>query len=95
MKKHLPTMLFVIFLFFSNVGSYAQIEAIQGLAEGAGSLISDISPVLVEAGCNSMNCCWDGGLFFIDFLIDHQREIMNSRKLDPTLISLEIGANFA
>lgn len=95
MKKLLRTLLFVVFLFFSNVESYTQIEAIQGLAEGAGSLISDISPVLVEAGCNSMNCCWDGGLFFIDFLIEHQREIMNLRKLDPTLISLEIGANFA
>lgn len=95
MKMRRNTWLIICLLIFSNGIVYSQIDAIKGLAEGAGSLISDISPALVEAGCNSMNCCWDGGLFFIDFLIDHQHEIMNLRKLDPTLISLEIDANFA
>lgn len=95
MKILIRIQLLISLLFAYYTAGYAQIDAIKGLAEGAGSLIADVAPAVVEAGCTATDCCWHGGVFFIDFLIDHQREIMDLRDLDPTLLSFEINANFA
>ena len=74
---------------------FCQIGDIKGLADGAGSLFSGCSGSDAGAACSSMSCCWDGGLFFVDFLIDHHKEIMNMKYLDPTLLSFEVNGNFA
>ena len=91
----LHKLLIVLFLFFGNISSYAQIEGIKDLASGAGSLLSDVSASDIDACCTASSCCWDGGFIFFDFLIDHHGDIMNFRYLDPTLLSLEVDVSFA
>jgi len=83
------------FLVFSNLSSFSQIDVIKDLASGAGSVLTDVSASDLEACCSAGSCCWDGGFIFVDFLIDHHDDILNFRHLDPTLLSLEIDANFA
>ncbi len=79
-----------MFFLFANSG-WAQIEAIKGLAEGGAEIISGLADA---DACAS--CCWDNGtLFFIDFLINHHRDILNLRDIDPTVLSLDVRAAFA
>lgn len=94
MKKSFQKMLFIFLFIFGQLQINAQIEAIKDLASGAGSVLSDVSASDLDACCAASDCCWDGGFFFIDFLIDHHEEIMDFRYLDPTLLSLEIDAGF-
>jgi len=72
-----------------------QIGDIKGLADGAGELFSGCSGSDLSAGCMFMDCCYNGGLFFVEFLVDHHKEIMNMKYLDPTLLSVEMNGNFA
>ncbi len=89
MKKYLIILLF----FFLPFKIFGQIDAIKGLAEGGIDLLSDLD---VEAAYSAISCCWDnGGVFLIGFMIDHHKEIMSLRNLDPTVVSFEARGGFA
>jgi len=92
MKKVIIAWL--IILFMSN-NIFGQIGDIKGLADGAGEVFSGCSGSDFDAACSGLSCCWDGGLFFIDFIFDHHEEIMNMRFLDPTVLSFEVDGQFA
>ncbi len=85
-----------IFLMLSNgsVKIKAQISDIKDLAGGASDAFSGCSGSDVSAGCDAFNCCWNGGFYFLEFLIDHHQEILEMRYLDPCLLSLDVDANF-
>jgi hypothetical protein len=88
-------MLILLILLASKPEVKSQISDIKDLASGAADIFSGCAASDVSAGCNAFNCCWDGGFYFFDFLIDHHHEIMNLRYLDPCLLSLEVDANIA
>jgi hypothetical protein len=94
MKKIPKIFLIIISLIFYQFKSSGQIDVIKDLAEGAGSLLGDVSASDLEACCVASDCCWDGGIFFVDFLINHHEEIMDFRYMNPTLLSLEIDGSF-
>jgi hypothetical protein len=83
------------FLLISSVKSKSQISDIMDLAGGAADALSGCSSSDISAGCDAFNCCWQGGFYFVEFLIDHQHEIMDMRDLNPSLLSLEFDANVA
>jgi hypothetical protein len=73
----------------------AQIGDIRNLADGAADIFSGCASSDISAGCDAYYCCWDGGFHFFGFLVEHHKEIMAMRDLDPCLLSLEINPNFA
>jgi hypothetical protein len=94
MNRYYKILLVIVSLVFIQQKSTGQIEAIQDLASGAGELISGVSASDLDACCAVSDCCWDGGFFFIDFLINHHEDIVDFTQSDPTLLSLEIDAGF-
>ncbi len=95
MKKLLLILTTIFLSLLTPCKSFSQIGDIKDLANGAGDIFSGCSGSDVDAGCSALSCCWDGGFYFIDFLIDHHKEIMNMRYLDPTVLSFEINGQFA
>ena len=95
MKKFSKLLIIVILTLSRAENSNGQIGDIKDLAGGAGELFSGCSGSDIDAGCSALSCCWDGGFFFVGFLIDHHEEIMNMRNIDPTVLSLEMDGQFA
>jgi hypothetical protein len=88
----------IVIIFLTILSSYqvkSQISDIKGLAGGAADALSGCSGSDVSAGCDAFNCFWNGGLYFVEFLIDHGKEIMDMRVQNPTLLSLDVDVNAA
>jgi len=82
----------VFIIILININSYSQIDAIKDLAEAS----AEVAPEVVEAGCSVFSCCWDIGFdVFTAFLINHHREILNLRDIDPSVLSLDMRGNFS
>ncbi len=94
--KKISLIIIVISLYLTfPIISRAQIGEIKDLASGAGDLLSGCSTSDIDAGCYALSCCWDGGFFILEFIIDHHEEILNMRYLDPTVLSFEIEPQLA
>ncbi|MBN1253311.1 MAG: hypothetical protein JXR51_16355 [Bacteroidales bacterium] len=79
-----------------NINLNAQIDVIKDLADSSKDVISDISPDVIDAGCSAFSCCWDVGFqMFTAFIIEHHKEILDLRNVDPSVLSLELKFNFA
>jgi len=94
-KKYIFKFWIILLLLFCFNKSNAQIGDIKDLAGGAADLFSGCASSDLSAGCDAYYCCWNGGFHFFDFLIEHNKEIMQMKYLDPCLLSLEIDANAA
>jgi len=95
MNIRLCKILFGLVLIFNQQSSHGQIGDIKDLAGGAADLFSGCASSDISAGCDAYYCCWNGGGRFLNLLIDHHKEIMEMRFLNPTLVSFEMDANMA
>ena len=89
-------ILTVLLFFIININLYGQIDVIKELADSSAEIITDVAPEVIDVSCSAFSCCWDIGFeVFTAFLIEHHKEILNFRDIDPSVLSLDLRANFA
>ena len=98
-KKVFTVLLFI----FININSYSQIDDIKELADSSANsntnsffnTSSDNSTMSDALISSVFSCCWDIGIqVFTTILIEHHKEIMNLKNIDPSVLSLDLRANF-